>query len=542
MREAAERGGFGGSYAVRHDVDYHLGRALLMGLVEQDCGVRSTFYLLPPGHGGIPANYYGRLRGKGIEHAPTMIEAAHRLVAMGHEIGLHNDFIALSRITGVPAQELITAEIAWFAAEGIAISGSAAHGSKFSRGLGYVNYEVFKECDRRLATVFVDREVPAMYGREIADGSFQFTLNSVPMADVGLSYEAYFIGPCFYLMDSGGQMTIRWFEEGRPMVETIDVLDAERLADAYGRSGSPGIQALIHADHWLFGRTDAVEALRRAAPREPKPPPHAHILPVAYLERSFDVLKHLPNTRLVTWRTYEPECERKASGATHEHGVLDRQREAPTEILVQLYAGPEPQAVERVLAVCRRLKIPYTLFAFARWHHPSWGLIEPYPLDWTAIRADVEAGLGCVGYLYNAMHLVGGDRAAAAEGLASDIKRLNDLGLRCQVMAPFPAQRSPSMPPLDEDVRKAFESSGLARLLDGTGESDTLYDDALLPNQRRAGADLNLATWTKANAKPGARLSVSIHPHYYGPNLRLPDQKDPRWIRAARAASNKGMA
>jgi hypothetical protein len=470
-----------------------------------------------------------------------MIEAAHRLVAMGHEIGLHNDFIALSRITGVPAQELIAAEIAWFAAEEIAISGSAAHGSKLSRRLGYANYEVFKECDRRLATVFVDREVPAVYGREIADGSFQFTLNSVAMADIGLSYEAYFIGPCFYLMDSGGQVTVRWFEEGRPVVETIDVLDAERLTDAYRRSCSPGIQALIHADHWLFGRTDAVEALRRAAPREPEPPPHAHILPVVYLERSFDACKRLPNSRLVTWRTSEPESKEKTSGANNEHGNADLQGEPPTEILIQLYAGPEPQAIERVLAVCRRLKIPYTLFTFARWHQPSWGVVEPYPLDWDAIRSDVEAGLGCVGYLYNAMHLAGGDPAAAAEGLASDIKRLNGLGLHCQIMAPFLAQRSPTMPPLDEDVRKAFESSGLARLVDSTGAQvfDARYSDASLPNQR-AGADLNLATWIQANAKPGARLSVSIHPHYYGLNLRLPNQKDPRWIRAARAAPNKG--
>src|SRR5690348_16327158 len=68
LREIAAQGGFFGVLGLRHDVDHHLERAILMAWIERELGVRASYYLLPPGDYGLDANYYGRLTAGRIEH------------------------------------------------------------------------------------------------------------------------------------------------------------------------------------------------------------------------------------------------------------------------------------------------------------------------------------------------------------------------------------------------------------------------------------------------------------------------------------------
>src|SRR5688572_12725296 len=252
LKEAAARQSFEGAFCLRHDVDYHLERALLMGLVEARSGIRSTFFLLPPGHDGHVSNYYGYLDGTEIVRSARMVTVAKLLQDMGHEIGLHTDFVSLAKRTGLPVADLIAREMEFFARSGISILGSAAHGSRFSRRHNFVNYEIFAECSYDQATVYVDRNEPLSHGRTVDSGDFSFQLNSVAMRSVGLSYEAYFIGRCVYLMDSGGQLTVRWFEGGSPKIEAMSTFSLEALRSAFGRAGCEGMQMLVHADHWTF--------------------------------------------------------------------------------------------------------------------------------------------------------------------------------------------------------------------------------------------------------------------------------------------------
>ena len=186
------------SLFLRHDVDRVLDTAVLMARIDADLGVRSSFYLLHPGDYDSLENYYGAVVDGRVVHSAHLQDAAAEIAVLGHEIGLHNDFIQLSRKTGRPPAELIAEEIAWFAGLGITISGTASHGSGFARQHGYLNYELFAEAARlgkQPRTITFD------------DGG-TFDLQSMSCRDVGLEYEAYGIGRDCYVSDSGGRFAI----------------------------------------------------------------------------------------------------------------------------------------------------------------------------------------------------------------------------------------------------------------------------------------------------------------------------------------------
>jgi hypothetical protein len=65
-------------FILRHDVDYSPAAALRLAQIEADAGWRATYFLLPNGP------YYNLLD---PEHAAL----PRRLVALGHEVGLHYD-------------------------------------------------------------------------------------------------------------------------------------------------------------------------------------------------------------------------------------------------------------------------------------------------------------------------------------------------------------------------------------------------------------------------------------------------------------------
>ena len=78
---------------LRHDLDHSLRAALPLAALEAECGVRSTYFVQ------VTCDFYNLL---GSEGRATV----SRLVAMGHEIGLHYDagrYAAILQATGAEA-------------------------------------------------------------------------------------------------------------------------------------------------------------------------------------------------------------------------------------------------------------------------------------------------------------------------------------------------------------------------------------------------------------------------------------------------------
>ena len=118
---------------MRHDVDHSLVYARVMAEIEARHGVRSTYYLLPPGDYDKADNYYGVVLGDRVEHSAELARIAREIVELGHEIGIHHDFVQLSHRTRRPAAELFAEEIEWFEGIGIDIQGVCSHGSRYAR-------------------------------------------------------------------------------------------------------------------------------------------------------------------------------------------------------------------------------------------------------------------------------------------------------------------------------------------------------------------------------------------------------------------------
>jgi len=246
-REGAQR-----FLCLRHDVDHDVEKALRMARIEHALGMRASYYLLPPGDYDKRENYYGTIAESRIVHSPRMRDIAQEIVGLGHEIGLHNDFLQLSVVLGRPLRELIAEQIAEFRSAGIEIKGSASHGSRFARACGYVNYEIFAECFR-----------PKSVRRAIElPGGKSFDLYSVSMAELGLEYEAYDLKRDCYISDTGSRILVRdaQFETVQPTM----------FADLVG--SSERVVALFHPEWWRVtgagaaARPDADRAASIAVP------------------------------------------------------------------------------------------------------------------------------------------------------------------------------------------------------------------------------------------------------------------------------------
>lgn len=147
--------------SLRHDVDLSLASALELARLEHERGLPATYFVLHT------APYW--------HHGPELAAALRRLQdAYGHEVGFHNDLLSL-RERGADPGEVLAAELGWLRAEGIAVTGSAAHGSRLSHERGFSNAQVFAEVDER---------------------------GPLRMADFGLEYEAYRLGEDAYFSDA----------------------------------------------------------------------------------------------------------------------------------------------------------------------------------------------------------------------------------------------------------------------------------------------------------------------------------------------------
>lgn len=241
--------------ALRHDVDWSIENALAMASVENQLGIRSSYYLLHPDGDITPANYFGRVENGELVIDPRLFEWASRLLDLGHEVGLHNDLISLALATRRQPGEFLEQIVEAFMARGIPLAGSVAHGSRTCRELGYVNYQIFEEFrDAPVAEDYRDR--PELFERfrepQVERDGHVVPKFGLAMADFGLTYEANFVPFDVYVSDSSARWSL--WQGGEPKrFERFDPWDDMRAALRAALRRKPpraAVQCLVHACHW----------------------------------------------------------------------------------------------------------------------------------------------------------------------------------------------------------------------------------------------------------------------------------------------------
>lgn len=230
---------------VRHDVDHDLDVALRVAEVEARARWSATYFLLTPGaYDHAPRNYYGHIDGGRIVHDPALVDKCRRLVDLGHDLGFHNDAVALSLKTGRPPAEILAEETAFFARHGLPLRGTSAHGNPLARRLEFNNREIFRECVR------AGREP----GREIAYKGRSVRLHTLRLADYGFEYEAYSLPRDSRISESGGAWAGVVAGTRLPREEWKERFDLAAFRAAVARSSAAnGVQAmsiLMHPIHW----------------------------------------------------------------------------------------------------------------------------------------------------------------------------------------------------------------------------------------------------------------------------------------------------
>ncbi len=217
--------------ALRHDVDHDLDLALELAFFEQQHGARASYYLLHT------AGYW---------QDPRLIDKCLQLQDLGHEVGLHFNFLtewlaARVQNIGTALREII----APLKEAGVKIHGVSTHGDPACYEKGFINYWCFSELrpedprtterDRNAEGILdsgATRRIdyPNAHSLTRSDGS-KLDLWSVSLRDAGFDYEALHIPFDRYYSDSGGH----WRYTGDPLEQTCDE----------GR-----IQVLMHPVHW----------------------------------------------------------------------------------------------------------------------------------------------------------------------------------------------------------------------------------------------------------------------------------------------------
>jgi hypothetical protein len=164
---------------LRHDVDGNPGafeNAVAMAGWEAEQGYRSTYYFL---HGTY---FWG----------PGMADGLHKIASQGHEIGFHNNALAIARRTDGDCFSILDRALgelrAW---SGEAVVSISAHGDRDAGYGTFMNYQMWEEgYSTYVKNNFMSPE--------------ELGITPRPMADFGLEIQGDWIPRPHYLTDSGG--------------------------------------------------------------------------------------------------------------------------------------------------------------------------------------------------------------------------------------------------------------------------------------------------------------------------------------------------
>jgi hypothetical protein len=188
---------------LRHDVDINLKIAFEMSTLENELGIRSTYYILHT------ANYY---------HQPSEMNTHQESIlpilqtmqnVYNHEIGWHNDLVTPDLVYKIDPVQFLHQELDWLKMNQINFYGSSSHGSTYCHEYGYLNYYFFEECTNYIVVGFPNN-IKVKIGNDsipIRKGSF---------SDFNLFYEAYFMNSNKYFSDvtviNGEQWNFNMFD------------------------------------------------------------------------------------------------------------------------------------------------------------------------------------------------------------------------------------------------------------------------------------------------------------------------------------------
>jgi hypothetical protein len=184
--EWKERFGFidfhssGPGIILRHDIDSDLDKAVYMAEIEAGHGVSFNQVMFEHGYKSIVKSTYFVLNTAKYWKSKEMIPAIQCIQSLGHEIGWHNNAIVEHIKTGKPIINCISEPLQYLRENGIIIRGSAAHGDKLCKELGFINYNIFKFK---------------------SPGWDYWVKGGFEMSDFGLEYEAYHVPYDYFLAD-----------------------------------------------------------------------------------------------------------------------------------------------------------------------------------------------------------------------------------------------------------------------------------------------------------------------------------------------------
>jgi hypothetical protein len=182
---------------LRHDMDNDVETAVAFAEWEAERGVQATYFVL---HGDWYFRRAGRRFGFRPDASRFVLRRLDRIAELGHEIGLHNNALALALRTGEDPVKILERDLGALRRHGFTINGSVAHGDRLCRVAGFNNDEIFLDTPRpefgppQRRITLDDPEL----GRRTVD------LRPVPMADLGLRYEANHRPEAMEISDSGG--------------------------------------------------------------------------------------------------------------------------------------------------------------------------------------------------------------------------------------------------------------------------------------------------------------------------------------------------
>lgn len=168
---------------LRHDVDGHPFKALSMAQLEKNYQISATYFILHS------AEYYGTYSLSGVSRYSAMNEIYQKISRLGHEIGIHNDLLALQVFTNIDPLEFTHQEIAYYQNLAIPIYGTSSHGGKFVLANNLKNLWIFSDFHEPATFTYLNQN---------------YHLGCFSLKEAGFEYEAYYLSYNKYLSDSGG--------------------------------------------------------------------------------------------------------------------------------------------------------------------------------------------------------------------------------------------------------------------------------------------------------------------------------------------------
>jgi len=174
---------------LRHDIDLDLNKAYQLSTVENNIGIRSSYFVLHT------ANYYLDKPNIMTSHNKKTISILRIMQdKFSDEIGWHNDLITLQVIYKIDPIDYLHQELAWIRKNGLLVYGTSSHGSNYCHMYKYLNWYFWKDFKKPNPSYY-------SYDKVIINGK-TINFKKAYLKDFKFDYEAYFLNFNKYYSDA----------------------------------------------------------------------------------------------------------------------------------------------------------------------------------------------------------------------------------------------------------------------------------------------------------------------------------------------------